>query len=139
MRPIGMVDTMRATASAGRRVVSCVSSGPGLATFERIWRSYRSEVQVRRKERIYSSLTRCVDAERGSTFYVSGGAIKIKNDWSEMQARMRNGSIGRWKTGKCSWRPSCSPNSLSDPNLPSSVAQTLSEVPLIEIAPEYWQ
>jgi predicted nucleic acid-binding protein len=28
---------------------------------------------------------------------------------------------------------------LSDPKLPSSVAQTLSEVPLIEIAPEYWQ
>ena len=28
---------------------------------------------------------------------------------------------------------------LSDPKLPSSVAQTLSEVPLIEIAPKYWQ
>jgi predicted nucleic acid-binding protein len=28
---------------------------------------------------------------------------------------------------------------LSDPKLPSSVAQTLSEVPLIEIAPEYWR
>jgi predicted nucleic acid-binding protein len=28
---------------------------------------------------------------------------------------------------------------LSDPKLPSSVAQTLSEVPRIEIAPEYWQ
>jgi predicted nucleic acid-binding protein len=28
---------------------------------------------------------------------------------------------------------------LSDPKLPSSVAQTLSELPVIEIAPEYWQ
>jgi hypothetical protein len=28
---------------------------------------------------------------------------------------------------------------LSDPNLPSEVSQTLSEIPLIEIEPGYWQ
>ena len=28
---------------------------------------------------------------------------------------------------------------LSDPQLPSSVAETLSQVPMIEVAPDYWQ
>src|SRR6202007_1751900 len=51
MRPIGMVDTIRAMASAGCPSIAGVSVGPGLITFERICRSLRSEVQVRTKER----------------------------------------------------------------------------------------
>jgi hypothetical protein len=51
MRPIGMVDTIRAMASVGCPSITGVSVGPGLITFERIWRSLRSEVQVRTKER----------------------------------------------------------------------------------------
>src|SRR6266851_2456605 len=51
MRPIGIVDTIRAIASAGCPSIAGVSVGPGLITFERIWRSLRSEVQVRTKER----------------------------------------------------------------------------------------
>src|ERR1700722_713948 len=50
-RPIGMVDTIRAMASAGCPSIAGVSVGPGLITFERIWRSLRSNVQVRTKER----------------------------------------------------------------------------------------
>jgi len=50
MRPIGMVDTIRAitsqTAIRQRRV-----DRPGLTTFERIRRSFRSVVQVRTNDR----------------------------------------------------------------------------------------
>jgi hypothetical protein len=51
IRPIGIVDTIRAMASAGCPSTIGVSLGPGLTTFERIWRSLRSEIQVRAKER----------------------------------------------------------------------------------------
>src|ERR1700722_5217359 len=56
MRPIGMVDTMRAITSADCRLTSGVLIGPGLTTFERIRRSFRSVVQVRTKERIAALL-----------------------------------------------------------------------------------
>src|SRR6202453_582182 len=56
MRPIGMVDTMRAITSADCRPTSGVLIGPGLITFERIRRSFRSVVQVRTKERIAALL-----------------------------------------------------------------------------------
>src|SRR5580658_10594373 len=56
MRPMGMVDTIRAITSADCRFVSDVLIGPGLTTFERIWRSLRSVVQVRTKERIAALL-----------------------------------------------------------------------------------
>ena len=36
MRPIGMVETIRAIASAGWPSIAGVSVGPGLITFERI-------------------------------------------------------------------------------------------------------
>src|SRR6202451_4230349 len=56
MRPIGMVDTIRAITSADCRLASGVSIGPGLTTFERIRRSFRSVVQVRAKDRIAALL-----------------------------------------------------------------------------------
>src|SRR5437899_3272103 len=52
MRPIGMVDTIRAITSADCRLANGVLIGPGLTTFERIRLSFRSVVQVRTKERI---------------------------------------------------------------------------------------
>jgi hypothetical protein len=52
MRPIGMVDTIRAIASAGCPTTAGVSVGPGLTTFERMRRSFNSAVQVRMKERM---------------------------------------------------------------------------------------
>jgi hypothetical protein len=52
MRPIGMVDTIRAITSGDCRLTNGVLIGPGLTTFERILRSFRSVVQVRTKERI---------------------------------------------------------------------------------------
>src|SRR5882762_9428915 len=51
MRPIGMVDTIRAITSADCRLTSGVLIGPGLTTFERIRRSFRSVVQVRANDR----------------------------------------------------------------------------------------
>src|SRR5258708_23624360 len=56
MRPIGMVDTIRAITSADCRIASGVLIGPGLTTFERMRRSFRSVVQVRTKERIAALL-----------------------------------------------------------------------------------
>src|SRR5260370_38545693 len=56
MRPIGIVDTIRAITSADCRLASGVLIGPGLTTFERIPRSFRSVVQVRTKERIAALL-----------------------------------------------------------------------------------
>jgi hypothetical protein len=56
IRPIGMVDTIRAIRSADCRLTSGVSIGPGLTTFERIRRSFRSVVQVRTKDRIAALL-----------------------------------------------------------------------------------
>src|ERR1700723_853752 len=56
MRPIGMVDTMRAITSADCRPTSGVLIGPGLITLERIRRPFRSVVQVRTKERIAALL-----------------------------------------------------------------------------------
>src|SRR5579863_756611 len=56
MRPIGMVDTIRAITSADCRFARGVLIGPGLTTCERIWRSLRSVVQVRAKERIAALL-----------------------------------------------------------------------------------
>jgi hypothetical protein len=44
IRPIGMVDTIRAMASAGCPSISGVSVGPGLITLDRILRSLRSEI-----------------------------------------------------------------------------------------------
>src|SRR5258708_2678059 len=46
MRPMGMVDTIRAITSADCRLASGVSLGPGLTTFERMRRSFRSVVHV---------------------------------------------------------------------------------------------
>src|ERR1700730_4731043 len=51
MRPIGMVDTIRAMTSEDCRLASGVLIGPGLTTFERIRRSFKSVVQVRTNER----------------------------------------------------------------------------------------
>src|ERR1700722_2538331 len=51
IRPMGMVETIRAMASAGCPSMTGVSVGPGLITLERIWRSLRSQVQVRTRER----------------------------------------------------------------------------------------
>src|SRR3984893_7473322 len=56
MRPIGMVDTIRAITSGDCRLARCVLTGPGLTTFERIRRSFRSVVQVRTKERMAALL-----------------------------------------------------------------------------------
>src|SRR5208282_2984230 len=56
IRPIGMVDTIRATTSEDSRLASGVLIGPGLTTFDRIRRSFRSVVQVRTKERIAALL-----------------------------------------------------------------------------------
>src|SRR6266436_10333 len=56
MRPIGMVDTIRPITSADCRLTAGVLSGPGLTTFERIPRSFRSVVQVRTKERMAALL-----------------------------------------------------------------------------------
>src|SRR6202046_1542321 len=56
MRPIGTVDTIRAITSGDCRLASGVLIGPGLTTFERIRRSFRSVVQVRTKERIAALL-----------------------------------------------------------------------------------
>src|ERR1700691_736014 len=56
MRPIGMVDTIRATTSGESRLASAVLIGPGLTTFERIRRSFRSVVQVRTNERTHDLL-----------------------------------------------------------------------------------
>ena len=56
MRPMGTVDTIRAITSADCRLASGVLIGPGLTTFERIRRSFRSVVQVRTKERIAALL-----------------------------------------------------------------------------------
>src|ERR1700733_13041096 len=56
MRPIGTVESIRAITSADCRLVSGVLIGPGLKTFDRIWRSLRSAVQVRTKELIAALL-----------------------------------------------------------------------------------
>src|SRR3984893_19067297 len=56
MRPIGMVDTIRAITSADCRLARDVLIGPGLTTFERMRRSFRSVVQVRTKERMAALL-----------------------------------------------------------------------------------
>src|SRR6202021_4174813 len=56
MRPIGMVDTIRAITSGDCRLARGVLTGPGLTTFERIRRSFRSVVQVRTKERMAALL-----------------------------------------------------------------------------------
>src|SRR5579864_4736818 len=56
IRPMGMVETIRATTSGDCRLTSGVLIGPGLTTFERIRRSFRSVVQVRTKERIAALL-----------------------------------------------------------------------------------
>src|SRR5580693_10619810 len=56
MRPIGIVDTIRAMTSADCRLARGVLIGPGLTTFERIRRSFRSVVQVLTKERIAALL-----------------------------------------------------------------------------------
>src|SRR3984885_6025054 len=56
MRPMGMVDTIRAITSGDCRLASGVLIGPGLTTLERIRRSFRSVVQVRTKERIAALL-----------------------------------------------------------------------------------
>src|SRR5260370_41659379 len=52
MRPIGMVDTIRAIASTGCRVTSGVSVGPGLRPFARIRRAFSSTVHARTKLRM---------------------------------------------------------------------------------------
>src|SRR5258707_1573708 len=52
IRPIGIVDTIRAIASTGCRVTCGVSVGPGLRTFERIRRSFNSTGQARTKLRM---------------------------------------------------------------------------------------
>jgi hypothetical protein len=46
MRPIGMVDTVRAMASAGCLSTTGVSVGPGLVTLERIRWSLRSYLAI---------------------------------------------------------------------------------------------
>src|SRR6266404_392614 len=51
MRPIGTVDTIRAIASEDSRSDRGVLMGPGLKTFVRTRRSFRSVVQVRANER----------------------------------------------------------------------------------------
>src|SRR5216683_6535208 len=56
MRPIGIVDTIRAITSEDCRFARGVLIGPGLTTFERIRRSFRSVVQVRTKERMAALL-----------------------------------------------------------------------------------
>src|ERR1700739_3146289 len=56
MRPIGTVDTIRAITSADCRLASGVLIGPGLTTFERIRRSFRSVGQGRTNERMAALL-----------------------------------------------------------------------------------
>src|SRR5260370_42175032 len=56
IRPIGMVETIRAITSGDSRLARGVLIGPGLTTFERIRRSFRSVVQGRTKERIAALL-----------------------------------------------------------------------------------
>ena len=51
IRPIGIVDTIRSMISAGWSVTGAVPTGPGLTTFERMWRSLSSTVHVRTNDR----------------------------------------------------------------------------------------
>jgi hypothetical protein len=74
MRPIGMVDTIRAMASAGCPSITGVSVGPGLMTLERMT---VLEIQGPGSDEGTEGGLRCaIDAEGSRAFYARYGAVE---------------------------------------------------------------
>jgi predicted nucleic acid-binding protein len=61
--------------------------------------------------------------------------------WKAAKVKMRSSSTRRWRLEdrQVLMVPVVLTELLSDPKLPSEVAKTLSDVPMIEIEPGYWQ